>query len=141
MSVDDYYVSRITLSRLESVFQNGYMSVLEAIAKSPDFFNKQLKGADLYKEFVEDQVNEIKDKENAEKEKMHLNNVKIKKIKLDKHQHIDINKCHALIHLKREFRQCQNAQLSDDDFCTHHSKLAVLPYGRVNFYDDEDDSD
>ncbi len=141
MSVDDYYASRITLSRLEGIFQNGYMAVLEIIAKSPDFFNKQLKGEDLYKEFVEEPINEIKDKEKNEKEKINLENVKTKQIKLDKHQKIDINKCHALIHLKREFRQCQNIQLSDDDFCTHHSKMAVLPYGRVNFYDDEDDSD
>ncbi len=141
MSVDDYYASRITLSRLENVFQNGYMSILELIAKSPDFFNKQIKGEDLYKEFVEEPINEMKDKEKNDKKKIHLENVKTKKIKLDKHQEIDINKCHALIHLKREFRQCQNVQLSDDDFCTHHSKMAVLPYGRVNFYDDEDESD
>ena len=141
MSIDDYYASRITLSRLESVFQNGYMSVLEAIAKSPDFFNKEIKGEDLYKEFIEEPINEIKDKEKTEKARVHLNNVKTKQIKLDKHIKIDINKCHALIHLKREFRQCQNIQLSDDDFCGNHSKMAILPYGRVNFYDDDDNSD
>ena len=68
-----------------------------------------------------------------------FNNIKEKKFKMDKHQEIDDTKCHALIHIKREFRQCQNAQLSDDDFCVHHSKMDILPYGRVNFYDDDEE--
>jgi hypothetical protein len=139
MSIDDYYISRITLNRLESVFQNGYMSVLELISKSPEFFNKSITADELYKEFVEEPVSEIKEEEKINKEINHINNNKSKQNKLEKHQRVDHHKCHALIHLKREFRQCQNIQLSDDDFCPYHSKMTYLPYGRVNFYDDNDD--
>ena len=140
MSIDDYYTSKITMTRLENVFQNGYQTVLELIAKSPKFFDKSISADDLFKEFVEEPIQEIRDIKKEEKEIKQANNLKAKKNKLDKHQEIDINKCHALIHLKREFRQCQNPQLSDDDFCIHHSKLNVLPYGRVTFFDDSDDA-
>ncbi len=137
--VDDYYTSRITLNRLDSVFQNGYMTVLELISNSNEFFNKSITANELFKEFIEDPINEIKENEKEKKELNNKKNNKFKKIKMEKHQIIDINKCHALIHLNREFRQCQNPQLSDDDFCSHHSKLDILPYGRVNFFDDDDD--
>jgi hypothetical protein len=45
----------------------------------------------------------------------------------------NMNKCHAIIPLKKELRQCQSNQLPDDDFCFHHSKLDVLPHGRITF--------
>ena len=138
ISMDDYYVSKLTLTRMETVFQNGFMSVLKLISKSPNFFNNSISADELFKEFVTDPISEIREKEKEENEKSKQNNMKEKKIKMDKHQELDYSKCHALIHIKREFRQCQNAQLSDDDFCVHHSKLDVLPYGRVNFFDDED---
>jgi hypothetical protein len=140
MSIDDYYTSKITMTRLETVFQNGFHKVLELISQSPDFFNKTISPDDLFKEFVEGPIQEIKDTQKEEKEIKHANNIKLKRNKLDKCQEIDINKCHALIHIKREFRQCQNAQVSDDDFCMQHSKLNILPYGRVHFFDDSDDT-
>ena len=140
MSIDDYYTSKITMTRLENVFQNGFHKVLELISQSPDFFNKTISPDDLFKEFVEGPIQEIKDTQKEEKEIKQANNLKIKRNKLDKHQIVDINKCHALIHIKREFRQCQDPQISDDDFCIHHSKLNVLPYGRVHFFDDSDDT-
>ena len=139
--IDDYYISKITLSRMETVFQNGFMAFFELISKSPDFFNNAISADDLFKEFVSDPINEIKEKENEKKSLDKFNNIKEKKYKMDKHQEIDDTKCHALIHIKREFRQCQNAQLSDDDFCVHHSKMDILPYGRVNFYDDDDEEE
>jgi len=141
MSVDDYYTSRITLNRLDGVFQNGYMTVLELISNSSEFFNGAITADELFKEFIDDPINEMKEIEKEKKELNHKKNNKLKKIKMEKHQIIDDKKCHALIHLNREFRQCQNAQLSDDDFCTHHSKLDILPYGRVNFFNDDDDDD
>jgi hypothetical protein len=138
MSIDDYYVSRITLNRLDAVFQNGFMTVFELIAKSPELFNNTVSADELFKEFVDDPIKEIKENEKEKKDVIRKKNNKLKKIKMEKHQIIDINKCHALIHLDREFRQCQKEQLSDDDFCTNHSKLDVLPYGRVNFFEDDD---
>ena len=141
MSVDDYYTSRITLNQLDSVFQNGYMTVLELISNSSEFFNGAIAADELFKEFIGEPISEMKEIEKEKKELNHKKNNKLKKIKMEKHQIIDNKKCHALIHLNREFRQCQNAQLSDDDFCTHHSKLDILPYGRVNFFEDDDDDD
>ena len=38
MAFDEYYVSKTTLDRLENVFKAGYLSVLNLIAESPDFF-------------------------------------------------------------------------------------------------------
>jgi hypothetical protein len=137
--IDDYYISRITLSRIETVYHNGFMSFFELISKSPDFFNNAISADDLFNEFISDPINEIKEKEKDKKNINRLNNLKEKKFKMDKHQIPDDTKCLALIHIKRQFRQCQNDQLSDDDFCVHHSKLDVLPYGRVNFYDDDED--
>lgn len=139
MSVDDYYTSRITLNRLDSVFQNGYMKVLELISNSSEFFNGSISADELFKEFIDEPINEMKEIEKEKKNLNRLKNNKIKKIKMEKHQIIDPKKCHALIHLNREFRQCQNTQLSNDDFCSHHSKLDVLPYGRVNFFDEDDE--
>jgi hypothetical protein len=138
---DDYYVSKITLKRLDNVFQSGFFNVFKLISESPNFFNNTISADDLFTEFVSSQLNEMLEGEKEQKETTKANNNKIKNIKLDKRQKIDKTKCHALIHTKREFGQCQNNQLSDDDFCTHHSKLDVLPYGRVNFYDDEEDND
>jgi hypothetical protein len=137
--IDDYYISRVTLSRIETVYHNGFMSFFELISKSPDFFNNAISPDDLFKEFVSEPINEIREKVKEKKNINRLNNLREKKIKMDKHQIPDDNKCLALIHIKRQFRQCQNDQLSDDDFCVHHSKMDVLPYGRVNFYDDDDD--
>ncbi len=137
--VDDYYTSRITLNRLDAVFQNGYLTVLELISNSSEFFNGAITADELFKEFIDEPINEMKEIEKEKKELNKKKNNELKKIKMEKHQIIDANKCHALIHLNREFRQCQNAQLSDDDFCTHHSKLDILPYGRVNFFEDDDD--
>ncbi len=137
--IDDYYVSKITIVRMETVFQNGFMSFLDLISKSPEFFNNAISGEDLFKEFVSDPINEIKEKDKEAKTNKRLNNMKEKKFKMDRHQEIDDTKCHALIHIKREFRQCQNEQLSDDDFCVHHSKMDVLPYGRINLYDDDEE--
>ncbi len=131
--IDDYYASRRTLNRLETVFKKGYMTVLELIAESHLFFNGNINAEELYSEFVEEQFELIKQKEQEKKEDVMLKNCEIKKIKMSQHQVLDKYKCHALIHIKRELRQCQNKQLIDDDFCIHHSKLDVLPYGRVNF--------
>lgn len=131
--IDDYYASRRTLNRLENVFKKGYMTVLELIAESPQFFNGNINGDELYSEFVEEQFDLMKQKEQEKKNDITLKNCEIKKIKMAQHQVLDKYKCHALIHIKRELRQCQNKQLIDDDFCIHHSKLDVLPYGRVNF--------
>ena len=136
---DDYYVSKITLKRLDAVFQNGFLNVFKLISESPNFFNNTISADDLFTEFVTSQITEIQEEEKAKKEMTKLNNEKTKHFKLDKRQKIDKSKCHALIHTKREFGQCQNSQLSDDDFCSTHSKLDVLPYGRVNFYDDDND--
>ena len=139
MAFDEYYVSKTTLDRLENVFKAGYLSVLNLIAESPDFFNSEVTGKELFNEFVIEPLNKIKEKERDKKELQKDQNMEVKMIKMSKYQTLSISKCHALIHIKRELRQCQNTQLPDDDFCTHHSKLDVLPYGRVNF--DEDDTD
>jgi hypothetical protein len=139
MAFDDYYTSKTTLDRLESTFKTGYLNVLNLIAESPDFFNNMITGKDLFNEFVYEPLNEIKEKEKEKKELQKNQNMEVKLIKIAKYQNLSISKCHALIHIKRELRQCQNTQLRDDDFCTHHSKLDVLPYGRVNFDEDLDD--
>ena len=131
--IDDYYSSRRTLNRLETVFKKGYMTVLELIAESPLFFNGNISGEELYSDFIEEQFEMMKQKEQEKKEDITIKNCAIKKIKMAQHQVLDKHKCHALIHVKRELRQCQSKQLADDDFCIHHSKLDVLPYGRVNF--------
>ena len=65
--IDDYYVSRITLSRIETVYHNGFMSFFELISKSPDFFNNAISSDDLFKEFISDPINEIKEKEKDKK--------------------------------------------------------------------------
>jgi hypothetical protein len=60
--IDDYYVSKITLTRIETFFENGFMSFFKLISKSPDFFNDAISADDLFKEFVSDPINEIKEK-------------------------------------------------------------------------------
>ena len=141
MATDDYYVSKTTLERLETVFKNGYLSVFNLIAESPNFFNKAITGKELFQEFVIEPLNKIKEKEKEKKELQKNQNMEVKLIKMAKYQILSPTKCHALIHIKRELRQCQNSQLLEDDFCTHHSKLDILPYGRVNFDDDEDEDE
>jgi hypothetical protein len=141
MAFDDYYVSRTTLERLENVFKAGYLSVFNLIAESPDFFNGKITGKELLQEFVIEPLNEIKEKEKSKKELHRNQNLEIKYLKMAKHQQLSTSKCHALIHLKHELRQCQNNKLPEDDFCTHHSKLDILPYGRVNFDDEEEDEE
>ena len=138
MSFNDYHASQITLKRLETVFQEGYLVILELIAESKEFFNGTTTGIELYYEFVEEPFQMRKEKESEKKEIVREQVLEITKLKMAKHQIIDKHKCHALIHLKRELRQCQTSQLQDDDFCHHHSKLDVLPYGRIYFDDDED---
>jgi hypothetical protein len=141
MSFDDYYASKVTFDRLESTFKNGYLQVLTLIANSPNFFNGVISGKDLFNEFVKEPLDEIKSNEKREKEIKQIKNLEVKKIKMAAYQVLNRSKCHALIHIKRELRQCQSSQLPDDDFCTHHSKLDILPYGRVNFDGDNDDED
>jgi hypothetical protein len=141
MAFNDYHASQITLKRLENVFQEGYLFVLELIAESKEFFNGSTTGVDLYYEFIEEPFQKRKEKNNEKKELSHEQSIEITKLKIAKHQILDKHKCHALIHLKRELRQCQTAQLSDDDFCHHHSKLDILPYGRLYFDDNEDNED
>ncbi len=140
MSFNDYHASQITLKRLETVFQEGYLSVLELIADSKDFFNGSTTGVELYYEFIEEPFQKRKDKENDKKELVREQSIEITKLKMVKHQVLDKHKCHALIHLKRELRQCQSTQIPDDDFCHHHSKLDVMPYGRI-YFDEEDEED
>ena len=141
MSFDNYSVSRTTLDRLESVFKEGYLQMLNKIANSPDFFNGTISGDELYEEFVREPISEIKQKEKHQKEEVRAQNYELKTIKMAKHQTLSRTKCHALIHIKHELRQCQNNQLHDDDFCVHHSVLDVLPYGRVIFTDDNSSND
>lgn len=138
MTFNDFYASRTTLERLENVFKDGYLQILNYISESPEFFNNVISGDDLYDEFVIEPFEEIKEEQKIEKEIKKAKNREIKKIQMSKNQILNRNKCHALIHTKGELRQCQSAFLQDDDFCRHHSKLDVLPYGRVNFDDDED---
>jgi hypothetical protein len=140
MSFDDYYASKVTFDRLESTFKNGYLKILTLIANSPNFFNGEITGKDLFNEFVKDPLDAIKANEKQEKEIKQIQNYEVKKIKMATYQVLNRSKCHALIHIKRELRQCQSSQLPDDDFCTHHSKLDILPYGRVNFDGDDDDN-
>ena len=138
MSFNDYHASQITLKRLETVFQEGYLVILELIAESKEFFNGTTTGIELYYEFVEEPFQMRKEKNSEKKEIVREQAHEITKLKMAKHQIIDKHKCHALIHLKRELRQCQTSQSPDDDFCHHHSKLDVLPYGRIYFDDDEE---
>jgi hypothetical protein len=141
MSFNDYHASQITLKRLETVFQEGYLSVLELIADSKDFFNGSTTGVELYYEFIEEPFQKRKDKENDKKELVREQSIEITKLKMAKHQVLDKHKCHALIHLKRELRQSQSTQIPDDDFCHHHSKLDVMPYGRIYFDEEDEDED
>jgi hypothetical protein len=141
MALNDYYASKITFDRLESTFKEGYLTVLNLIAKSPDFFNGEISGIELFNEFVKEPLEEIKSHEKEQKEIKQMQNMAVKKIKMASYQVLNRSKCHALIHIKRELRQCQSSQLPDDDFCTHHSKLDILPYGRVNFDYNNDDND
>ncbi len=142
MAFNDYHASQISLKRLETVFQEGYLFVLDLIAESKEFFNGTTTGVELYYEFVEIPFQKRKEKESEKKEIVREQTIEITKLKMAKHQILDKHKCHALIHLKRELRQCQSSQQSDDDFCHHHSKLDVLPYGRIYFDEDnEEDND
>jgi hypothetical protein len=130
MAFEDYHASRTTLDRLETTFKNGYLSVLKIIADSPNFFNGKITGEELFNEFVAQPIKEIKDLE--KKKNNHENDdIENKDLPISKKYRINMSKCHALIHLKRELRQCQSNQLPDDDFCCHHSKLDTLPYGRI----------
>jgi hypothetical protein len=141
MSFNDYHASQITLKRLETVFQEGYLFVLELIANSKEFFNGSTTGVELYYEFIEEPFQKRKEKESGKKELVREQTIEITKLKMAKHQILDKHKCHALIHLKRELRQCQTSQLPDDDFCHHHSKLDVMPYGRIYFDEEDEDED
>ena len=139
MTFNDFYASRTTLERLENVFKDGYLQILNYISEAPEFFNNVISGDDLYDEFVMEPFEEIKEEQKLQKEIKKSKNREIKLIQIAKNQVLNRNKCHALIHIKRELRQCQSSLLHDDDFCHHHSKLDVLPYGRVNFEDDDND--
>jgi hypothetical protein len=137
MAFEDYHASRTTLERLESNFKNGYLTVLKLIADSPDFFNGSLTGEELFTEFVENPLEEIKDqykkknKKNGDGDDDEDDDTK--ELKMSDKYVLNRNKCHAIIHLKKELRQCQSNPTPDDYFCNHHSKLDVLPYGRVYF--------
>ncbi len=135
MAFEDYHASRTTLERLESNFKNGYLTVLKLIADSPDFFNGSITGEELLTEFVENPLEEIKEQNKTRNKKGGGDDDVKKELKLSDKYVLNRNKCHAIIHLKKELRQCQSNPTPDDYFCTHHSKLDVLPYGRVYFDD------
>lgn len=140
MAFEDYHSSRSTLERLENTFKNGYLNVLKLIAKSPDFFNGELTGEELFHEFVEIPFNEIKDREKKKNHKggngIEANgNGEENQLKISKKYRLNRNKCYAIIHLKHELRQCQSNPTPDDYLCIHHSKLDVLPYGIITFDD------
>ena len=142
MSSNDYYASKVTFDRLESTFKEGYLTILNLVAKSPDFFNGEITGLELFNEFVKEPIDDLKSRKKEQKEIKHIQNMEVKKLKMASYQVLNRSKCHALIHIKRELRQCQGNQLPEDDFCIHHSKLDILPYGRVNFdYNDDYDED
>ena len=52
MTFNDFYASRTTLERLENVFKDGYLQILNYISEAPEFFNNVISGDDLYDEFV-----------------------------------------------------------------------------------------
>ena len=135
MAFEDYHSSRTTLERLESTFKNGYLSVLNLIADSPDFFNGDISGEELFKEFVLEPIEKIKELERKKRNttKNSDSTLEDPELQISKNCKKNPTNCHALIHLKNELRQCQGSQLPDDDFCRHHSKLDVLPYGRITF--------
>jgi hypothetical protein len=124
---DHFYASRTTINRLEDSFDGAYLELLNVIADN--FLESDITGIELWEEFVI-KPRIIKEEETRKKkEKQREKEDKIKKLKSLMREKPSPNKCHAIIHLKKELRQCQNTQL-------HHEKLYVLPYGRVEFDDD-----
>ncbi len=134
MDFDHFYTSRTTLNRLNDSFDGAYLELLNLI--SDHFFESEITGIELWEEFVIKPRLEKEEEKIKEKEKQLQQNETIKKLKSLMREKPIPNKCHAIIHLKKELRQCQNNPMSNEDLCIHHEKLDVLPYGRVEF-DDE----
>lgn len=134
--VDHFYASKTTLNRLQRSFDGAYLEILNMIGNSPAFFAGHISGDELLDEFVQWPRQIKEEAQKAEKEKKRIHNEKIKKYKSLVCDKVSPNKCQAIIHLKKELRQCRNDPLPDEDLCLHHEKLDVLPYGRVELEDD-----
>ena len=134
MNFDHFYTSRTTLNRLNDSFDGAYLELLNLV--SDHFFGSEITGIELWEEFVIKPRLEKEQEKRQEKIKQMAQNETIKKLKSLMKEKPSLNKCHAIIHLKKELRQCQNNPMPNEDLCIHHEKLDVLPYGRVEF-DDE----
>uniref|UniRef100_A0A6C0E842 Uncharacterized protein n=1 Tax=viral metagenome TaxID=1070528 RepID=A0A6C0E842_9ZZZZ len=134
MDLDNFYASKTTLDRLNDSFDGAYLELLNLI--SDNFLDSDITGIELWEEFCIKPRLEKEKKKREEKEKQQKATENLRKLKSLMREKPSPDKCQAIIHIKKELRQCQNIPLPDDDLCTHHEKLDVLPYGRVELIDD-----